>query len=256
MPRLPVCKPNCCRSHLAWIVSLKEYAALTACSVIFFQNEHQVGKRHVRKGLVISAILISTSAVSRAANDDAQYHEPDAGCLIYSAGGIKFPMQFTFPYNRTVTTDGRTVKDWSGRIEPPPSEFFHAKAKYTDFIGTETGRLFLRCLPPGTYQVGPYSYHGVIPGVASIYWKAANFAPLAFHIRSGEATYIGSFMRAPSLPTSLRPILGARGFFVIADRSSRDLPIAQGRLPAQMKVMKEVLDVSGSTDPALRTSEP
>jgi len=152
--------------------------------------------------------------------------------------------------------DGRTVKDWSGRIEPPPSEFFHAKAKYTDFIGTETGRLFVRCLPPGTYQVGPYSYHGVIPGVASIYWKAANFAPLAFHIRSGEATYIGSFMRAPSLPTSLRPILGARGFFVIADRSSRDLPIAQGRLPAQMKVMKEVLDVSGSTDPALRTSEP
>lgn len=200
------------------------------------------------------ATLISVPAL--AASKNQEYREADAGCLVYSVGTIKIGMNFTFPYNRTATLNNQSVKDWNGKIEPKVGGAFYLKIKNPDFTGTETGHVVIRCLPPGQYEVGSFSFSGFVPGIGGYNWSPAKPFSLPFNIKSGQATYIGSFMRAPSLGTSLQPTLGAAGFFVVTDRSERDLPIATGRIPAGMKVTTEVTDVSVFNSPALRVNEP
>ena len=64
----------------------------------------------------------------------------------------------------------------------------------------------------------------------------------AFTIRSGEATYIGSFMLAfAGNAATARP--WRVSFFIVADRSDRDRPIAQIRLVGR-PLKAEVTDVS------------
>ena len=94
------------------------------------------------------------------------------------------------------------------------------------------------------------------PMGGSVRWSPAKPFALPFSIRSGEATYIGSFMRAPSLGTRLQPILGAAGYFLVADQAGRDLPIAATRLPAGIVPKVEVTDVSQFGSQALRTAQP
>lgn len=197
-----------------------------------------------------------SSAPAFAAGKNQDYREADAGCLIYSVGTIKIGMRFTFPYGRIKSQNNQLVKDWSGKIEPKVGGAIYLKIKNPDFSGGETGHVVIRCLPPGEYEVGSFSFSGSVPGIGGYTWSPAEPFSLPFSIRSGEATYIGSFMRAPSLGTSLQPVLGAAGFFVIADRSERDLPIATGRIPTAMKVITEVTDVSVFGNPALRVNEP
>jgi len=87
------------------------------------------------------------------------------------------------------------------------------------------------------------------PGVIVKLWLEASDA-------SSGATYIGSFMRAPSLGTSLAPTLGASGFFVIADRSARDLPIARTRMPTLPDIITQVSDVERFGNALLLGREP
>ena len=185
-----------------------------------------------------------------------EYEGSDAGCLIYSVGTIKAGMHFTFPYGRVATLDGTPVSDWKGRIEPKVGGALYLKVKNPDFTGNESGHVVARCLPPGTYEVGDFEFYGSLPGVATYKWSPATHTSLHFHIQSGQATYIGSFMRAPSLGTPLQPILGAAGFFVVADRKERDLPIAKGKLRAGMDIATEVPDVTVLNSQVLRASEP
>lgn len=199
------------------------------------------------------SILAGSSAATGA---DRSYDGADRGCLIYSVGGIKFATQFSFPYSREKADTGASVHDWSGSIKPPKPGIFNTQISNPDFTGNETGIVVVRCLPPGIYKVGSYSFNGQVPGIGHFYWEGKYAPATIFHIRSGAATYIGSFMRAPSWGTTLQPVLGARGFFVVADRSTRDLPLAESKLPPGIPVSKEVIDVAGSPDPALRTSEP
>jgi len=86
--------------------------------------------------------------------------------------------------------------------------------------------------------------------------RSARPFSIPFTIRPGEATYIGNFARAPSLGTSLGPVLGAAGFFVISDKSERDLAIARQRRPGLPPVTVTVTNVSTWGHAMLRVDEP
>lgn len=204
--------------------------------------------------VLFSLLLFGSPAIG--AKKANEYDGKDAGCLIYSVGTIKIGMHFTFPYRRVTTLDGSAVNDWKGEIKPKVGGAFYLKVKNPDFTGDESGHVVVRCLPPGTYEVGDFEFYGSLPGVATYEWSPTHTTAFRFHLRSGQATYIGSFMRAPSLGTPLQPILGAAGFFVVADRNQRDLPIAKGRLRADMEITSEITDVTIFNHPALRVSEP
>jgi len=204
-------------------------------------------------GVLILAFAVPRPAEAAGRNED--YQGADAGCLIYSVGTVAIGMRFAFPYARLDTAAGR--KDpWSGRIEPRVGGAVFLRIKDPDFAGVESGHVVVRCLPPGRYAVGDFSFGGSVLGLGSYRWRPSRPVSLPFSVRSGEATYIGTFMRAPSLETSLEPALGAAGYFVVADRGERDLPIAKRRLPHGMKVVTEVTDVTAFGMEALRAAAP
>ena len=184
-----------------------------------------------------------------------EYAGPDAGYLVYSVGTVRIGMHFDFSYRRLSTLEGAPAEDWRGKIEPKLGGAIYLKVKDPDFTGEETGHVVVTRLPPGRYEVNSFAFAGM-SARGSVHWSPAKPFALPFSIRSGQATYIGSFMRAPSLGTPLQAKLGAAGFFVVADRATRDLPIAKSRLPAGTAIDDEVTDVSKFGSEVLRTSQP
>lgn len=186
--------------------------------------------------IVVSALLICLPARGRCEGNN--YDGADGGYLIYSTGMTGAAgAPFFFRYGRTLSPDGHVASDWKGRIFPRYKLFARFNTmENPDFAGEETGQINVRRLPPGHYEVSDFSFAGSIPSVVIYTYSTGIPFSIPFDVRSGEATYIGTFMRLPSLKTSLQPILGAAGFFVIADRSERDLPIAKGKLPTGIKI--------------------
>ena len=187
---------------------------------------------------------------------DKDYAGADSGYLVYAVGTVRIGMHFTFSYRQTEGADGAPGAGWRGKIEPRVGGAIYLKVKNPDFTGEETGHVVVRRLPPGRYQVDKFFFGGSNLAGTSYSWSSAKPFALPFTIRPGEATYIGSFMRSPSLGTPLQPVLGAAGFFVVANRADRDLPIARAKLPPDTKINAEVEDVSKFASPALRTGQP
>jgi hypothetical protein len=208
----------------------------------------------IRSILVAILALIATPAL--AAKATAQYAGEDGGYVAYAVGTIAIGMHFDFPYRRVAGPDGAPVNDWKGTIEPKLGGAIYLKIKNPDFAGRETGQIVVRRLPPGDYLIDNFAFYGSSPLGAAYDWSSAKPFAIRFSIRPGKATYIGSFMRAPSLGTSLEPTLGAAGFFVVANRSARDLPLIGPKLPAGYEVVTQVTDVDAFGSPALRSAEP
>lgn len=205
----------------------------------------------LRHGLAcLLALLLAAPSLAHGTCDDDSTH----GYLVYAVGTIKIGMHFSFLYRPMPADDARAVSE--GVIKPTLGGAFHLRVKNPDFSGDETGHVVVRRMPAGRYEVHDFAFGGLTPGVGSTAWSPARTFSLPFEIRSGEATYIGSFMRAPSLGTPLEARLGAAGFFVIADRASRDLPIAAPRLPTGIRVANEVTDVDSLGSAALRSRHP
>ena len=203
----------------------------------------------------LAAAVLAWAAPASARARDKDYAGADGGWLVYAVGSIKMGLDFEFSYAPLPGTAAAADKAWRGKIEPRLGGAIYLRVKNPDFEGDESGHVVVRRLPPGRYSVTRFDFAGGIGGTA-FSWSSAKPFALPFEIRAGEATYIGSFMRAVSLGTPLQAKLGAAGFFVIADRSARDLPIAAARLPAGTRITAEVTDVTAFGSEALRTEQP
>ena len=204
----------------------------------------------VALALAFLVLPASSSAKKR------EYDGTDAGYLVYAVGTVKIGMHFDFNYRRFATLDGVPAQDWKAKIEPRLGGAIYLKVKNPDFTGEESGHVVVMRVPPGRYEVHNFAFAGSTPFGGSVHWSPAKPFALPFTVSSGEATYIGSFMRAPSLGTPLERKLGAAGYFIVADRSERDLPIARTRLPAGTTLSSAVTDVSQFGSEVLRTGAP
>lgn len=202
--------------------------------------------------ITFSLALVAFAPAPAASQADKPYTQPDAGHLIYAVGTIRIGMRFSFPYHRTHTADGAPVNDWNGRIRPTVGGAIRLKVQNPDFEGFETGHVVIRRLPPGRYAVTDFEFAGAGAGVQAE-WKSSVPFALEFTIEPGKATYIGSFMRSPTPNDQLRAELGYAGYFLIADRSERDLPIAAVRLPQGVEISRQVTDVEKFGSKVLRS---
>ena len=164
-------------------------------------------------------------------------------------------MNFSFPYHRIALADGRPANDWKGVIEPKLGGMWVLKIKDPDFTGHETGQVVVRRVPAGRYAIENFAFFGQTPS-ASYNWSSAKPFSMQFTVAPNQATYIGSFIRAPSLGTSLQGQLGAAGYFVVSDQANRDVPIARGKLSSLPQVSTQVTDVDAFGSVALRSSDP
>lgn len=206
--------------------------------------------RLVRAALIGILIAISLPAVAKKPAPD--YTEDDGGYLVYSVGTIRIGMEFSFPYRRTALSNGTSIDDWKGQIEPSTGGAWTKKIKTPDFTGFETGHVIVRRLPPGHYAITNFGFAGSSPLGGSYAWSSAKPFAMEFDIRPDRATYIGSFMRSPTPKPDLRAQLGYAGYFLIADRSERDLPLARAKLPLLPSVDIQVTDVEQFGSAALR----
>lgn len=208
-----------------------------------------------RVGFLIALAFGLLAVPALAKPKPVDYAGPDGGYLVYSVGDIALGLDFDFQFHRVALPDGSPANDWKGKIEPSLGGAIYLKVEDPDFEGRETGHVRVRRLPPGEYVVDNYAFGGQLAGT-SYAWSSAKPFAIRFTIQAGKAVYIGSFMRTVSLGTSLEPQLGASGFFVIADRSARDLPIARSRQPSLPDVTVQVTDVDTFGSAALRSREP
>jgi hypothetical protein len=199
-------------------------------------------------------VLLAFLPLGQARASDRDYPAADGGLLIYSAGSIG-PMNFAFRYKRVRTAAGAAVSDWSGTIGCGCVGLIRAQAGGMDYRGRETGRVSIRALPAGDYEIYDFGFSGSM-GMAVVSSSSRTRFAIPFTIRPGEATYIGNFARAPSLGTPLQPTLGAAGYFLISNQAERDLAIARQRRPDLPAIRISVTDVSALGHPALRSTEP
>lgn len=195
------------------------------------------------------------AAMSLAPSAFAQTVPGGEGVLVYSVSTLDIAMNFTFRYRRDALPSGERAADQQGVIECRCVGFWSARMPDPDFTGRETGKVVIRRLPAGDYSIFDFGFGGSIAGMSTRYSSGEPFS-IPFRIRPGEVTYIGNFARAPSLGTPLERQLGAAGFFVISDKSERDLAIARRKDASIMDVSEQVTDVSAFGHPALRTVEP
>jgi len=201
---------------------------------------------------LLTVWLIGTPAPAAAPKD---YADADAGVLVYSVGAIEIPMNFTFQYRRVRDAAGRPVKERVQVIECACVGFFRARMADPDYEGRETGKVVIRDLAPGDYEIDDFGFGGSV-GATGYSWSSGRKLAMSFRVTSGEAVYIGNYARAPSLGTPLEKTLGAAGFFVISDKSQRDLARARARRPDLPAVTVAVPDATALNHPAIRAAEP
>lgn len=185
----------------------------------------------------------------------AEYAGKDGGYLVYSVGTLDdVPFRFSFPYQALTLSNGQDPAAWEGSIAPRLTGAFKLKIKNPDYVGSETGHVYIRKLPPGSYQVGQFDFSttNIFSGWSYQYSSAAPFA-LPFTIEPGKATYIGRFMRAYGGGKSLASQLNPLSYFIVADRSESDMALAKNRLPVSISFDVHVTDVSKFGSPMLRS---
>ena len=212
-------------------------------------------KLRVFRGLIFLFLTLFASGAN-ATNIEQDYTGNDGGYLLYSVGSIAFGMNYTFFYKYRENAAIDPKSPWNGEISPKTGGMVYLKIKNPDFEGRQSGHVMARRLPPGNYSIESFYFGGSLPGVGAYDWSSSVPFKIDFTITPGKTTYIGSFMRAASLGTSLEPQLGAAGFFVISNQAERDLPIAARKYPNLGEVLVDVTDVSKFGSAALRNSEP
>jgi hypothetical protein len=195
--------------------------------------------------------VLSFSTACAAESIDTDYNGPDAGTLIFSTSTLQISMNFTFYYERSGDDRDADSIFGAGEIVCSCVGFWHPKMSDPDFdTGYETGKVHIQHLRPGNYEVYTLTFGG-FTGVSGLQWFPKKGFSLPFTIKPGQATYIGNFARHPSLATPLEAQLGATGYFVVSDRSARDIEIARKQDPALPPVQMSVTDVGALNLPNL-----
>jgi hypothetical protein len=213
----------------------------------------------VKKFRVLVAVFVSYTLLFHPASALAEkgYRGADVGFLVYSVGTIVRPMNFNFLYrklprdaepkwNGSMSCDCMQRNWWSG-VESYP--------KGIDYSGSESGFVIVEKLPPGHYEIYDFGMDGW-NAVSTIHWSTKVPFSIPFEIESGKATYIGNFARGcwcARMPPSVANYLG---YFVISDKSARDIAIARTKESAIPDVSVDVWDATKLNSPIFFARQP
>jgi hypothetical protein len=116
----------------------------------------------------------------------------------------------------------------------------------------EEGMVDVRRLPPGDYEIFNFQVHRNA-GYLQTWWGSKQDFSIPFSIIAGRATYVGELM-AVGLKGE-KGFLGARSplgaYFVLTDKSDRDVPIAKQKEPGIGEVVSAVIDPAALANPMI-----
>jgi hypothetical protein len=118
----------------------------------------------------------------------------------------------------------------------------------------ETGIVDVRRLPPGKYEIFNFDilyYNGLVPRR----WRSEQDFSIPFTIAPGRTTYVGEFM---AVKLTRRNIIGATlsngAYFVLSDKSDRDVAIARQKEPGLGEATDSVIDPKSIANPLITGS--
>ena len=223
---------------------------------------HRFRQPLLRRGMSALCTLLFLFAVcpstAHAQHADTGYQEADGGFLVYSVGVSRIGMHFSFPYHRLSDSAGAQVEDWEGRIRPRVGGMWRLRILEPHFTNqTESGHVVIRRLPPGRYRIENFSFSGSTPSGGAIRWSSSVPFRIDFDIMAGQATYIGRFIRSPSVSlsnASLYDTMGAAGYFVISNHFDEDSAIARRLDPGLPALGAQVIDIDQFGSSILRST--
>jgi hypothetical protein len=175
------------------------------------------------------------------------YDGADAGYLIMSLAAAHSHIAYNSYTIRFRKTD-RSVAGgvWWGQHNISDQRKLDIKDR------NETGIIDVRRLPPGDYEIFNYNIYFNSPYVQNSWWSKQDFA-IPFTIASGKATYVGEFMAVAVTGKNILGISVPDGaYFVLSDKSSRDVSIARQKELRLGDVTNAVADPNAIGNPLIR----
>jgi hypothetical protein len=176
----------------------------------------------------LSAGVVMLASCATEADRPARSGE-DAGYLVLGLGA------YDSTSSRAVTYEIEFRPVGGGDVQS--IRFSPRKVADLPFMGTKTdydtaseaGIVDIRKLPAGQYEIFQIDA-GLYAGVIQWHWHSKEGVHIPFTISSGAATYLGDFqghLISERHVLSLGAPVPSSAYFVVSNRSDRDIPIAQ-----------------------------
>lgn len=174
-----------------------------------------------------------------------KYAGADAGYLILALAaqkGTAYNDYKLFFRKRDRSIDGSV---WWGQGNP----FDQRKLDLDDSV--ETGIVDVRRLPPGDYEIFNFLVF-MNAGTVQESWRSKQDFSIPFSIEPGRATYVGEFDAAKLTGKGLFGMTVPDGaYFVLSDKTARDVAIARQKEPGLTDVVTVVADPSTLGNPLI-----
>ena len=184
----------------------------------------------------VIAFLLSVGLIGAAsAREPPAYSGPDAGYVVLAVGTSS---NHYSNYRLHLRKNGDTTFDQY--FEYIPRDLFVGQS--ADFSEPdEKGVVISRPLPPGDYEI--YNLE-VLRTVSRDFWKAKDDFSITFTVKTGETTYLGDFRGMMLGQPRLFGPSGDGAYFIVSDKSARDLPLARSKkdTPAKGNVTNAIPD--------------
>jgi hypothetical protein len=175
------------------------------------------------------------------------YEGKDTGYLVTSLGA-----QTGTVYNGYSLFFRKKDRSYSGRVFWGQANMFEdRKPDFED--GSKAGIVDVTRLPPGDYEVFNFQifYNA---GTAQSWFSSKQDFSIPFTVRRGAGTYIGEFVAVGIKGQNFFGMaVPAGGYFVVSNRTSRDIPIAKRKEPAMRDVASAVSNLRTVGNPLLKT---
>lgn len=166
----------------------------------------------------------------------SNYSGPDAGYLVFGFGAA--PGTTYSAYKFMIRKKGENSETAISYLQD--NLFWSTERDFDD--QTENGYVAVRSLPQGDYEIYNFEIH-LNGGMIQTDYGSRNDFSIPFKVTAGKAVYIGDFT---AVKLTGRNIFGmsvhAGAYFLVSDKSGRDLPIARRKVPTLPEVQMSVPD--------------
>jgi hypothetical protein len=176
----------------------------------------------------LSAGVVMLASCATEADRMARSGE-DAGYVVlglgaYDSAGSR-AVTYAIEFRKVGSSDVESIRFTPRKVADLP--FMGTKTDY-DTAG-EAGIVEIRKLPAGQYEIFQINA-GLYAGIIQWQWRSEEAVHIPFTIASGTATYLGDFQGhviSERHVLTLGAPFPSSAYFVVSNRSDRDIPIAQ-----------------------------
>lgn len=175
---------------------------------------------------VVTASLAVILLSACAAIIPTDYVGKDAGYAVMGIGSV-----LDSPYDFHEFTFRRVGEQATGRLFYNPKTAVPVNGRRDYQTSEEAGAVEVASLPAGRYEL--VNFRASLTLLGTVQFSAQREFSIPFEVRPNEVVYLGNYQANPIRNrTSSGRVVAGGTYFVVEDRSRRDLQLAKARLPS------------------------